>query len=157
MLGSVEVTTRFTDSEFFKIYIFGGDLQLIHILALMMLIDIITGISKAVKNKNLKSRKSLFGYIRKILVFAIIILANMMDSVLGFNGALVVSTVWFYIANELLSIVENSAQIGMPLPPKILEILDVMQSSKGSPGKTFTEDFIDDPELKEGMDNKDTQ
>lgn len=156
MLGSVEVTTRFTDTEFFRMYIFGGDIQLIHILALMMLIDIITGISKAIKNKNLKSRKSLFGYIRKILVFAIIILANMMDSVLGFNGALVISTVWFYIANELLSIIENSAQIGLPLPPKILEILDVMQS-KGSPGQTFTEDFIDDPEVKKDIDNKDTQ
>lgn len=156
MLGSVEVTTRFTDTEFFRMYIFGGDIQLIHILALMMLIDIITGISKAIKNKNLKSRKSLFGYIRKILVFAIIILANMMDSVLGFNGALVISTVWFYIANELLSIIENSAQIGLPLPPKILEILDVMQS-KGSTGQTFTEDFIEDPEVKKDIDNKDTQ
>lgn len=156
MLGSVEVTTRFTDTEFFRMYIFGGDIQLIHILALMMLIDIITGISKAIKNKNLKSRKSLFGYIRKILVFAIIILANMMDSVLDFNGALVISTVWFYIANELLSIIENSAQIGLPLPPKILEILDVMQS-KGSTGQTFTEDFIEDPEVKKDIDNKDTQ
>lgn len=156
MLGSVEVTTRFTDTDFFRMYIFGGDIQLIHILALMMLIDIITGISKAIKNKNLKSRKSLFGYIRKILVFAIIILANMMDSVLGFNGALVISTVWFYIANELLSIIENSAQIGLPLPPKILEILDVMQS-KGSTGQTFTEDFIDNPEVKKDIDNKDTQ
>ena len=58
--------------EDFRTFIYSGDFNLITILCILMVIDIITGLAKAVKNKNLWSRKSLLGFARKILVFLII-------------------------------------------------------------------------------------
>ena len=117
------------ETEYFKTYIFSGDLSLIHFLAMFMTIDIITGLAKAFKNKNLWSRKSLFGFGRKILIFLIIIVSNLIDTLLGMEGALLIATVMFYIFNEILSIFENVAQLGMPLPKKLTDTLAVIQET----------------------------
>lgn len=124
-----------TLDEFFKVFhndnfrtfIYSGDFNLITILLLLMLIDIITGLLKAIKHRELWSRKSLFGYARKILVFLIITVANLLDLMMGLNGTLVLATVTFYILNEVLSIAENSAQLGLPLPQKLLDVIQVVQ------------------------------
>lgn len=148
MVGSVSVTL--TETEAFKTYIFSGDMLLIHLLSVIMLVDIVTGVAKAIQNKNLWSRKSLFGYMRKLLVFAIIIMANLLDVVLGFGGALVYATVLFYIVNELLSVVENAGQIGLPLPPKLLEVLEVIQDGKSQPQKMFQDDIVGTAKEQDG-------
>lgn len=111
----------------FRTFIYSGDINLITILLLLMLIDVITGLVKAIKDKNLWSRKSLFGYARKILVFLIITVANLLDLMMNLNGTLVLATVTFYILNEVLSITENSAQLGLPLPQKLLDVIQVVQ------------------------------
>lgn len=112
--------------EDFRTFIYSGDFNLITILCILMIIDIITGLAKAVKNKNLWSRKSLLGFARKILVFLIITVANLLDLLMNMNGTLVLATVTFYILNEVLSITENSAQIGIPLPEKLMEVIEVV-------------------------------
>ena len=112
--------------EDFRTFIYSGDFNLITILCILMIIDIITGLAKAVKNKNLWSRKSLLGFARKILVFLIITVANLLDLLMNMNGTVVLATVTFYILNEVLSITENSAQIGIPLPDKLMEVIEVM-------------------------------
>ena len=112
--------------EDFRTFIYSGDFNLITILCLLMVIDIITGLAKAVKNKNLWSRKSLLGFARKILVFLIITVANLLDLLMNMNGTVVLATVTFYILNEVLSITENSSQIGIPLPDKLMEVIEVM-------------------------------
>ena len=112
--------------EDFRTFIYSGDFNLITILCILMVIDIITGLAKAVKNKNLWSRKSLFGFARKVLVFLIITVANLLDLLMNLNGTLVLATVTFYILNEVLSITENSAQIGIPLPDRLMEVIEVV-------------------------------
>ena len=112
--------------EDFRTFIYSGDFNLITILCILMVIDIITGLAKAVKNKNLWSRKSLLGFARKILVFLIITVANLLDLLMNMNGTVVLATVTFYILNEVLSITENSAQIGIPLPDKLMEVIEVV-------------------------------
>lgn len=112
--------------EDFRTFIYSGDFNLITILLILMLIDIFTGLMKAIKDKNLWSRKSLFGYARKILVFLIITVSNMLDFMMDLNGTLVLATVTFYILNEVLSITENAAQLGLPLPKQLTEIIDVV-------------------------------
>ena len=112
--------------EDFRTFIYSGDFNLITILFILMVIDIITGLAKAVKNKNLWSRKSLLGFARKILVFLIITVSNLLDLLMNMNGTVVLATVTFYILNEVLSITENSAQIGIPLPDKLMEVIEVM-------------------------------
>ena len=113
-------------NEDFRTFIYSGDFNLITILCILMVIDIITGLAKAVKNKNLWSRKSLLGFARKILVFLIITVANLLDLLMNMNGTVVLATVTFYILNEVLSITENSAQIGIPLPDKLMEVIEVV-------------------------------
>ena len=112
--------------EDFRTFVYSWDFNLITILCILMVIDIITGLAKAVKNKNLWSRKSLLGFARKILVFLIITVANLLDLLMNMNGTVVLATVTFYILNEVLSITENSAQIGIPLPDKLMEVIEVM-------------------------------
>lgn len=68
--------------EIVHMYLFGG-VKFLHFLLILMVLDIITGIVKAYKNENLWSRKSLFGYARKILVLIMVITANIIDQILG--------------------------------------------------------------------------
>ena len=128
--------------EDFRTFVYSGDMNLITILFILMIIDIITGISKAVKNKNLWSRKSLLGFARKIFIFLIITVANLLDLFMNLNGALVLATVTFYILNEVLSITENAGQLGIPLPDKLLEVISVV--NKKSETNVKVEKIIND-------------
>lgn len=124
-----------------RFYLF-GEVKFLHFLLLLMLLDVITGIFKAIKNKNLWSRKSLFGYARKILVLVVIILANVIDQILGLQGAVTYATVLFYIANECLSIIENLAVVDVLVPPWLAEKLKHIDSGTGLPEevrKEFTD------------------
>lgn len=111
------------------LYLFGG-VKFLHLLLLLMGLDIVTGIFKAIKNGNLWSRKSLFGYARKILVLIVIIVANIIDQVLSLGGTLTFATVLFYIANEALSITENMAELEVLVPQNLAEKLKVIESTK---------------------------
>ncbi|WP_420812456.1 phage holin family protein [Planococcus halotolerans] len=122
-------------------YLF-GPVKFLDFLMLLMALDILTGIFKAIKNGNLWSRKSLFGYARKILIFGVIIVANIIDQILGLNGAITYATVIFYIANEVLSIIENLAQVGVLVPKELADKLKVMQPSEtASLGSQFKEEL----------------
>ena len=126
-----EILNVLQDEDFRK-FVYSGDMNLITILFILMIIDIITGIGKAVKNKNLWSRKSLLGFARKIFVFLIITVANLLDLFMNLNGALVLATVTFYILNEVLSITENAGQLGVPLPDKLIEVISVVNKKSNS-------------------------
>lgn len=113
--------------EIVHAYLFGG-VKFLDLLAVLMAVDIVTGILKAIKEKRLRSRAALYGYARKVGVFGVIILANIIDIVLSLNGAVAVCTVLFYIGNEGLSIIENLAQVGVKVPKIIADKLHVINS-----------------------------
>ena len=113
--------------EVFKTYLYSGELKLIYMLVILMVIDIITGVLKALVQKKLWSRKSTYGFGRKILVFFIIVLANIIDNVFNFNGVLLYASVIFYILNECLSIIENYALLGGKIPKQLEETLELLQ------------------------------
>ena len=117
-----------THLDVVQFYLF-GDVKFLDLLLLLMGIDIITGLFKAIKNDNLWSRKSMFGYARKILVFGVIIMANIIDQILGLDGAVTYATVLFSIANEGLSTVENLAELDVLIPAHIAERLKVIESN----------------------------
>lgn len=150
-MGGIDLTYL----EVAHLYLFGG-VKFLHLLLLLMGLDIITGIFKAAKAGNLWSRKSLFGYARKLLVLVVIIVANIVDQVLSLGGTLTFATVLFYIANEALSITENMAELGVLVPQNLADKLMVIESRK--PHKeSFTEEILDemagknvDKKLKEG-------
>jgi toxin secretion/phage lysis holin len=131
-----------------RMYLF-GDVKFLHLLLLLMALDILTGLFKAWKNKNLWSRKSLFGYARKVLVLVVIILANVVDQILGLNGAVTYATVLFYIVNEGLSILENLANVGVVVPDKLAEKLKSIDNS----GDTLPEEVRKEFSAKEDERN----
>lgn len=118
-----------------------GDVKFLHLLILLMLLDIVTGIFKAIKQENLWSRKSLFGYARKILVLVVIILANVVDQILGLGGAVTYATVLFYIANEGLSIMENLAVVGVPFPDGLKKKLKSIDNSGDTLPQEISKEF----------------
>lgn len=115
--------------EIVKVYLFGG-VKFLDLLLVLMAADIVTGVLKAIKEKRLRSRAALFGYARKVGVFVVIILANIIDQVLALKGVMAFGTVIWYIANEGLSILENLAQIGVKVPTVIADKLHVIQEEK---------------------------
>jgi len=135
---------QFEDFEVAKLYLFGG-VRFLHFLLLLMSLDIVTGLFKAWKNKELWSRDSLFGYARKLLILVVVILANVIDQILSLGGAVAYATVLFYIASEGLSIVENLAQVGVPIPTVILEKLKSIDST----GESFIEEVKEEATAKD--------
>jgi len=122
-------------------YLFGG-VKFLHFLLILMALDIITGIFKAYKNENLWSRKSLFGYARKMLVLVMVIMANIIDQILGMGGAITYATVLFYIVNEALSIMENMAELGVIVPAGLAQKLKVIESNNQSFSEEIREELI---------------
>lgn len=141
--------------EVTHMYLFGG-VKFLHLLLLLMALDIITGIFKAIHQGNLWSRKSLFGYARKLLVLIVIITANIVDQVLNLGGTLTFATVLFYIMNEGLSILENMAELGVLVPTNLAAKLKVIDTNKGAQTsivKEINEELIGskvDKQLKDG-------
>lgn len=123
-----EVKLRFTDSEAFHMFIYAGDLKLLYFLFVLMIVDVITGFAKAIKNNNLWSKKSMKGFAKKLLIFCIIILANIIDQILQLKGGLLMITIFYYIANEGLSIVENCAEMDVLVPEQIKDKLSVIKN-----------------------------
>jgi len=122
MIGGVDLEQL----EVASLYLF-GDIKFLDLLLLMMVIDIFSGWTKALFNKNLWSRKTLFGLARKIMILTVIIVANVIDQILDMNGIVAGATLLFYIVNEGLSILENLAQIGVPIPKFIVDKLHLIR------------------------------
>ena len=113
-------------------YFYSADIKFLYFLMILMIVDIVTGFAKAVKNEDLWSKRSFRGIAKKTLIFCIIILANIIDMILNLNGALITLTVLYYIANEGVSIVENCAEMGILVPVDIKNKLKVMNDENNN-------------------------
>lgn len=106
-------------------YLFGGIDSLMISLLVLILIDYITGICKGIVLKQLSSKVSAKGIIKKFGYIMIIIIATLFDRLVSDdNMAIRTMMIYFFIANESLSILENWALIGLPLPKKIFDIFE---------------------------------
>ncbi|MBG9768704.1 phage holin family protein [Bacillus vallismortis] len=126
-MEETNVFINFETLDLARIYLFGG-VKYLDLLLIISIIDILTGVIKAWKFKKLRSRSAWFGYVRKILTFLVVIVANIIDTILNLNGVLTFGTVLFYIANEGLSITENLAQIGVKIPAAITDRLHAIEN-----------------------------
>lgn len=114
-------------------YLFGGwDVALI-VLIVFMVIDYITGVSVAVINKTLNSETGAKGLLKKLSIIMMLIVGVLLDRLIN-DGAWVFRTLvaYFYIANEGISIIENLSLLGVPVPKKIKQILEQLQSDNNS-------------------------
>lgn len=122
-----EVSVQLTDLDTIQTFFYAGDMKFIYFLILLMFIDIVTGLSKAIKKGNLWSKKSMYGIGKKMMIFCIIILANVIDQIMALQNGLLMITVFYYIAHEGLSIVENCAEMDVLVPEQIKDKLKVME------------------------------
>ena len=103
----------------------GGCDGLLYALLAFVVIDYVTGIMCAVVDKKLSSAVGFKGIFRKVLIFTLVGVANIVDvQVLGTPGVLRTAVIFFYLSNEGVSMLENAAHLGLPIPEKLKEVLE---------------------------------
>ncbi len=103
--------------------LFGAWDKLLYTLMILMVLDYALGIIKAVYTKTLSSEIGFKGLLKKIAMLVIVALANTIQNLMGGNVAVREIVIMFYIANEGISILENSAVILPQMPDKLKDIL----------------------------------
>lgn len=102
----------------------GGVDGLIYALIGFVTADYITGLMCAIVDKKLSSEVGFKGICKKVLIFGCVGLANILDVYIIKTGSVLrTATLFFYISNEGLSLLENSAYMGLPVPDKIKSVL----------------------------------
>ncbi len=102
----------------------GGADSFLYALLAFVIIDYITGILCAVADKSLSSEVGFKGICRKVLIFALVGIGNIVDIyVMGEAGILRTAVIFFYLSNEGVSLLENSAHLGLPIPEKLKTVL----------------------------------
>ncbi len=99
--------------------------------ALLMLIiaDYITGVIVAIVKKQLSSEVGSKGIAKKILMLIVVAVANVLDvQIIGGGAGLRNITIIFYAANEVISLLENTGKLGLPYPPKLLDVLEQVKN-----------------------------
>ena len=103
----------------------GGSDGLLYALIAFVIIDYITGVMCAVLDKKLSSEIGFKGIFKKVLIFLMVGIAQILDGyILGGGGVIRTAVVFFYCSNEGLSVLENAAHIGLPVPEKLKSILE---------------------------------
>ena len=106
-------------------YFLGGCDGLMYALLAFVVIDYITGVMCAVADKKLSSEVGFKGIARKVLIFLLVGIANILDvNVIGSGSVLRTAVVFFYISNEGVSLLENAAHLGLPVPDKMKAVLE---------------------------------
>ena len=103
----------------------GGCDGLLYALIAFVAIDYITGVMCAVADKNLSSEVGFKGICRKVLIFLLVGVGHIIDTqVIGAGSVLRTAVIFFYISNEGVSLVENAAHLGLPVPAKLKAVLE---------------------------------
>ena len=113
------------------VYFLGGLDMALKTLLILMVLDYITGICKSIVNKKVNSIIGLKGIIKKVGYLILVALSFLLDGVVGDTGAIRNLVVYFFVANEGISILENWGAMGLPLPSKILEVLEQLKKENG--------------------------
>lgn len=99
-------------------------------LVILAVADYVTGIMSACVNKTLSSRVGFLGIAKKLFMFALVGVANLVDvNVLGGSSVLRGAVICFYIANEALSIIENAGELGLPIPTKLKKLMEQLKTT----------------------------
>ena len=106
-------------------YFLGGCDGLLYALLAFVVIDYITGVMCAINDKALSSEVGFRGICRKVLIFLLVGIVNILDvHVIGTGSVLRTAVIFFYISNEGVSLLENAAHLGLPVPQKIKAVLE---------------------------------
>lgn len=109
------------------IFLLGGVDVALTCLLVAIVLDYISGIMKAYVNKQLSSQIGFKGIVKKVGVLLIVMLAVLVDRVTGETGAIRTLVIYYFVANEGLSIIENLGQAGVPIPESIRKALKALK------------------------------
>ena len=114
----------------------GGCDGLLYALIAFVVIDYITGVMCAIADKKLSSATGFKGICRKVLIFLLVGIAHILDvNIIGSGSVLRTAAVFFYISNEGVSIMENAAHLGLPVPVKLKEVLEQLHDRAEKDGE----------------------
>ena len=103
----------------------GGADGFLYALIAFVVIDYITGVMCAIVDHKLSSEVDFKGIFKKVLMFTIVGIGNIIDAqVLGQAGVLRTAVIFFYLSNEGVSLMENAGHLGLPIPAKLKEVLE---------------------------------
>lgn len=95
----------------------------------LIIADYITGVIVAIVKKQLSSEVGAKGIAKKILMLIVVAVANVLDvQIIGGGAGLRNITIIFYAANEVISLLENTGKLGLPHPPKLLDVLEQVKN-----------------------------
>ena len=106
-------------------YFLGGCDGLLIALVMFVVMDYISGVMCAIADKTLSSEVGFKGFCRKVLIFVLVGIVNILDvQVIGTGSVLRTAVIFFYISNEGISLLENAGYLGLPIPEKIKTVLE---------------------------------
>lgn len=106
------------------VYLMGGLDIALYSLIIVIVIDYLTGIGSAIYNNELSSKIGLKGIIKKFCYLLIVALSVVIDNLLGQSGLIRSLVIYFFVANDGLSIIENMAKMNVKLPQKLIDALE---------------------------------
>ena len=114
----------------------GGCDGLLYTRLAFVVLDYVTGIMCAVADHKLSSAVGFRGIFRKILIFALVGVGHLLDvQVLGAVGVLRTAVIFFYLSNEGVSLIENAAHLGLPIPAKLKAVLEQLHDRAEKEGE----------------------
>ena len=103
----------------------GGCDGLLYALIVFVVIDYVTGVMAAVVDHKLSSEVGFKGIFKKVLIFLLVGIGHILDThVIGSGSVLRTAVIFFYLSNEGVSLIENAAHLGLPIPEKLKSVLE---------------------------------
>ena len=109
------------------LYLLGGWDIALQTLLIVIAIDYVSGICKAIYNKKLNSKVGIKGIVKKFAYLLTVALAVELDQITGGTGAIRTLVIYFFVANDGISILENLGGMGIPLPNKLTDVLEQLR------------------------------
>lgn len=110
------------------VYFLGGWDIALQILLTVIVLDYITGVCKAIYNKKMNSKVGAKGIIKKLGYLIVVAVSVELDRITGNTGAIRTLVIYFFVANEGISILENWGGMGLPLPQKLTDTLEQLKN-----------------------------
>lgn len=116
--------------------VLGGFDGFLYALIVFVVVDYMTGVMVGILNKELSSQIGFRGIFKKVVIFSLVAVAHIIDTHVIQNGSVLRTTViFFYLSNEGISILENAALIGLPIPKKMKDVLEQLKENEDHEGK----------------------
>jgi len=116
-------------------WMMGGFDGFLYALVVVVAIDYVTGVMCAILDRKLSSDIGARGIFKKVLIFSLVVVGNIIDTnILGEGGVIRTAVIFFYMSNEGISILENATRLGLPIPEKLRTVLQQLNEGGDKDG-----------------------